>query len=36
MVVEAGRNAIPGETSEEQAKRVKNLYVTSIPSLSHF
>ena len=27
LIVEAGRKAIPGETSTEQAKRVKNLYV---------
>ncbi|KAF2794995.1 hypothetical protein K505DRAFT_302982 [Melanomma pulvis-pyrius CBS 109.77] len=28
MVVEAGRNAVPGETSAEQSKRVKNLQKT--------
>jgi peptidyl-tRNA hydrolase ICT1 len=27
VIVEAGRNVIPGETSAEQAKRVKDLYV---------
>jgi peptidyl-tRNA hydrolase ICT1 len=26
VIVEAGRNAVPGETSAEQAKRVKDLY----------
>ena len=27
LIVEAGKKAIPGETSADQAKRVKNLYV---------
>jgi hypothetical protein len=27
VIVEAGRNALPGQTSSEQAKRVKDLYV---------
>ena len=36
MITAAGQDAIPGETSAEQAKRVKNLYFEPVSSFIVF